>query len=504
MTELTSSLTKAAARSTHLTRRSLIAGLVAGLATPAFAQAPTHSIRPQPRAGLGAAQAATTTRAASGAVASAEELIQAARLGGNIGFAVYDGRTGALLESREANQGLPPASVAKAVTALYALNRLGPDFRYSTRVLATGPVQGGVVQGDLILLGSGDPTLGTDQLGDLAAALRAKGIRGVSGRFLVNGSALPNIPLIDRDQPEHVGYNPTISGMNLNFNRVHFEWKRGKSGWQVAMDARGQRYVPMVRSIQTRIAQRESPLFTYESRDNQESWTVAASALGRGGSRWLPVRQPERYTGEVFQTLCAAQGITLPDPRFMTGQAGGTVVAQVNSERLTEMLRDMLRHSTNLTAEVIGLTASGQGSLAASAGQMSDWLRATHGVDARFVDHSGLGGNTRISAAAMAQALLRVPSLAQILRPFETRAKDRGQGPQVLAKTGTLNFVSGLAGFVPGDRPLVFAIFAADTNRRDALRASERERPSGGPEWTRRARNLQGQLIERWAGLYQR
>jgi D-alanyl-D-alanine carboxypeptidase/D-alanyl-D-alanine-endopeptidase (penicillin-binding protein 4) len=161
----------------------------------------------------------------------------------------------------------------------------------------------------------------------------------------------------------------------------------------------------------------------------------------------------------------------------------------------------MLRHSTNITAEALGLAASGAGGLPESGARMSAWLRATHGVDSQFVDHSGLGGASRISAAAMAGALRRSAWLGDLMRPFPTGEKGR-PGPQVRAKTGTLNFVSGLAGFVDTPRPLVFAIFAADTARRDSLSDSERERPRGGPEWTRRARAMQGQLIERWAALY--
>ncbi len=74
----------------------------------------------------------------------------------------------------------------------------------------------------------------------------------------------------------------------------------------------------------------------------------------------------------------------------------------------------------------------------------------------------------------------------------------------MLAKSGTLNFVSGLAGHIvpPGGRELVFAIFSGDPARRDAVPVAEREDPPGAEGWTRRARRLQGQLISRWAGLY--
>lgn len=483
-----------------ISRRWMLAGALASLAAPSLAQVPATSPRPQPRPGAAPMLATPATRVAP-ALPAADALIDAARLGGRVTFAVYDRATGTLLEGRHEASGQPPASVAKAITAAYAMDRLGTAHRFVTRVLATGPVQGGVVQGDLVLVGGGDPNLTTDQLGDLAAALRARGVTGVSGRFLLHGASLPQIARIDSGQPDHVGYNPAISGLNLNYNRVHFEWKRGQSGWQIKMDARGDRFAPAVRMAQARIVDRAAPLFTYDRSDGAERWTVASASLGKGGSRWLPVRAPEAYAGEVFQTLCAAQGIRLPAPQTTGTSAGGTVLAQVAGAPLPEVVRDMLRHSTNITAEALGLTASGAGGLEASAGRMSDWLRATHGVDSRFVDHSGLGGTSRISAEAMAGALRRCAWLGDLMRPFPTGEKGR-PGPQVRAKTGTLNFVSGLAGFVDTPRPLVFAIFAADTARRDSLANGDRERPAGGPEWTRRARTLQGKLIERWGALY--
>ena len=75
----------------------------------------------------------------------------------------------------------------------------------------------------MILAGGGDPVLNTDALGDMARRLKAAGIREISGKFLVYGGALPNVAEIDKSQPDHVSYNPAISGINLNYNRVHFE-----------------------------------------------------------------------------------------------------------------------------------------------------------------------------------------------------------------------------------------------------------------------------------------
>jgi len=72
------------------------------------------------------------------------------------------------------------------------------------------------------------------------------------------------------------------------------------------------------------------------------------------------------------------------------------------------------------------------------------------------------------------------------------------------AKTGSLNFVSTLAGFVtgPDGAPLAFAVFTGDTARRARIKREDMERPDGARAWARRSRWLQHQLLNRWAGLY--
>lgn len=490
-----------------VSRRVFLGGVLAGLAGPALGEGLTISPRPMARPAT-----AGVALAAGGAEPAA--LVAGARLGGVVAYVVADARTGRILEAMEPRAALPPASTAKAVTALYALERLGPGHRFVTRLLVTGPVRGGTVEGDLILSGTGDPELDTDRMAELAARLAATGIRAVRGRFLIHDGALPEIREVASDQPEHVGYNPAIGGLNLNYNRVHFEWRRGQNGWGVVMDARGERHAPPVRMARMEVVRREAPLFTWRARNGAEEWTVASEALGKGGSRWLPVRSPGQYAGEVFQTLAAARGVVLPEGRRIARlPQGAQVVADLAGDPLPDVLRRMLRWSTNLTAEVVGLTASGAGGLRASGGAMSDWARARLGAEGRFVDHSGLGGDSRISAEQMVRALVAAQGtqagqgLKPVLRDLGMRD---GEGEaiespvRVIGKTGTLNFVSTLVGYVqpPSGREMAFAILCADVARRDRLSVAERERPEGGRGWTRRARQLQGQLIARWAGLH--
>jgi D-alanyl-D-alanine carboxypeptidase/D-alanyl-D-alanine-endopeptidase (penicillin-binding protein 4) len=487
-----------------VSRRWVLSGLIASAAGPGCAEAPSKSLRPpaRPMAEVSLSQAQSKP--------GAEAIVAAAKLGGTVGFVLAETASGKVLEAMNPKAELPPASVAKSLTAFYALERLGAQHRFATRVMATGPVSAGRLQGDLILVGTGDPTLDTDGLGALAANLAARGITEISGRYLAYGGGFPNLPLIDRDQPDHVGYNPAISGLNLNFNRVNFEWKRSAKGYELGMDARGGRFFPRVAMARIKAVDRDAPLFTFKNGQDLDEWTVSARALGNGGSRWLPVRHPEFYTAEVFATLMRAHGLTLPPVKLITALPAAVTLAERRSEPLGDVMRDMLRFSTNITAEVIGLTASGAGTLRDSAGSMSDWAEARHSASMRFVDHSGLGGASRIAAAEMVQALraARDTAMPNLLREQGVRDENgqqiKNHPVRIHAKTGTLNFVSGLAGYIrpPQGPELTFAIFSADTPRRDRLAKQEREQPEGGRQWTRRARKLQAQLITRWAGLY--
>lgn len=488
-----------------LTRRGLLGGMISAAALPALANAPARSLVPPMR----------PLRMAAGAVASADDLIRAAQLGGEVAFVVADAASGHILESVRGGLALPPASTAKVITSLYALDRLGAEYRFATRLIATGPVSGGRVQGDLILAGGGDPTLDTDDLGDMAQALAAAGVTGVTGRFGVWAGALPYLPAIDETQPVWLGYNPAISGLNLNFNRVNFVWKRTAKGYDVGMDARAERFAPPVYSARVAVAERDLPVYTYRGGQKAEEWTVARRALGRGGSRWLPVRRPELYAGDVFQTLARAQGVPLPAPVIVDELPEGRVVVSHASDDLRAILRDMMKYSNNMVAESVGMAASlrtGISGHLASGRAMSNWAAAaTGGTHIRLVDHSGLAGASRMAADDMVRALVQLGPKAGLRGLMKTiqvlDAKGRkvaGSPIRIDAKTGTLNFVSTLAGYVtaPGGRELAFAIFTGDVARRDAIPDSQKEQPPGVAAWVKRSKHLQQQLIARWAGLY--
>ncbi len=443
------------------------------------------------------------------------DLVARAKIKGATTAALIDLDTGEIQDSFAPALKLPPASTTKALTALYALRTLGSGYRFKTQLLATGPVENGVLKGDLILVGRGDPTLDTNALDELARALPDAGISAVAGAFYYDGSHLPDLKSIDPGQPDHLGYNPAIAGLNLNFNRVYFEWKRQGNDYAVSMDARSGSLRPQVRVSSMSVQSRQTPIYTYERREGHDHWTVARGALGREGGRWLPVRDPDGYAADVFRTLAAKHGVTLQLAQSLPAEIPATrVITDRNSDPLPTILRGMLKYSTNLTAECVGLTATqslgiAPDSLSASGRAMASWFAAQMPAPAEMViaDHSGLGDSTRISAKDLATALTldgAIKDLGPLLKPVTLRDSQGNRlassPTAIFAKTGTLNFVSALGGYIvsPSGRRYAFAIMSADLDRRALLTRAQRERPEGGRAWARRARKLQNDLLLNW------
>ncbi len=478
--------------------------MLAGAASTATAGGPLRSIRPvlRPRNLL--------REDARGAA----DLIARARLSGHFGVILANARSGEILDRLNPIMPMPPASVAKALTAQYALNALGADHRFSTRLVATGPISAGRLEGDLVLLGGGDPDLDTVALADMAKALAQTGLREIAGRFLVSSGAMLHVDMIDPEQPDYLGYNPAVCGLNLNYNRVHFEWRRKGKDWAITMQARAENFRPDVHTARMRIADRRYPVYEYAREGKQESWSVARAALGRDGARWLPVRSPELYAGDVFRTLAAREGVALPEPLLQRQPPQGRALITHLSAPLADILRKMLKHSINLTAEVVGLESTlARGghpeNLAQSAAAMSGWLRSE--MDMRrpyLVNHSGLSDRSRLTPADMVAALLRAGpdgQLAELMKQMRIHDSLGNLVPdsplRLRAKTGTMNFVSTLAGFLyrDGRDPLAFAIFASDPARRAAIPPDARERPRGAKGWNNRAVRLKWEILDLWS-----
>lgn len=429
-----------------------------------------------------------------------------------VGYALIDGGTGKLLAQQNADTAFIPASVAKLPTAIVALSTLGPEFRFVTRLAATGAKAGGVWTGDLYLVGGGDPLLSADQLRGMAETLVSQGVTRVNGRFFYDEGALPRLPRIDASQPEAVPYNPGISALSVNFNRLIAAWTRAKDG-SLRMEVTSPAAVNTLPTPWIGMLANPLPPAAPMQRDPSvpEGWLYAPAMLEAKGMVNLPVADAGRNAALLFRAVAAKAGLTIAEPRPGRVPAAAPLIATVESPPLAEIARLALRYSNNMTAELIGLAASTRmagvppATLAQSAALHVDWLKhAAPQVDWRgFVlpNHSGLTPAGRATPRQLAE-LVRL-SGADLQGLMKVMATD-GENAGIEGKTGTMYYAVSLAGLIrrPDAAPLYFAVMLVDWQARAGQEGLPMVRPAGPPPgavaWRDRARKTIKTLTQDW------
>lgn len=452
----------------------------------------------------------------------------------DVGYVLFDPENGKVIEEHRADEPRVPASTTKVMTTIAALKILGEEYHFQTSVLISGEVAEGTLHGNVYLRGGGDPTLTTDDLRDLATALSDAGITNITGSFIFDDTLLTRTEQIDQKVSMTAPYNPGLSALSVNYNRIQLHWeekpRRGNATSGVYSHARGGT-IPVEAITMERQAEEfgANIAFLHEATNHGgpplDRWLLSPKLPPQG---WigLPVRlDPGRITAMLFRTLCKQKGVELPLPEAAVVPADVHVLATHWSEPLPEIISKVLRFSNNLAAELIGLTASQKLSTRAlslkeSAATLSNWyLRQL--PDAPWqgfhcANHSGLSSATRITPKQMA-AILRVgwtlpvgqATYQQLLwPPMWERIKKDPEHIAVRAKSGTMNYADGLVGFIKTHRghDLGFVVLITNFPQRLAqdetqdVRATAAEPERNG--WTRRAKILEKNLVTSWIGRY--
>jgi D-alanyl-D-alanine carboxypeptidase/D-alanyl-D-alanine-endopeptidase (penicillin-binding protein 4) len=340
--------------------------------------------------------------------------------------------TGEVVFRRNASRALAPASTEKLTLTYGLLTTLGPAYRITTRVLATGSVEGATLRGSLILRGAGDPTLSSSGLRRLAAQIRALGVRRVTG--------------------------PIVGDESL------FDSRRTGPGWKPSF------YI-------------------------SESAPLSALTVDRAWYGGHTSGRPALAAALLFRSALNAAGVAATGAAVEGSPPADAELASISSAPLLELLRTVNRESDNFTAEILlkhlGLVRGEGGTTVAGAAVVRRAL-AAGGVSlggVRIADASGLSLLDRLTTdtlvdiltAAWADPLLRGSFLASLavagrsgtLENRLGRAPTRGQ---VFAKTGTTSVASALSGFVAGR--YAFAVVQ-----------------NGFPLWTSWARTAQDRFV---------
>ncbi|MGI9420382.1 MAG: D-alanyl-D-alanine carboxypeptidase/D-alanyl-D-alanine endopeptidase [Geminicoccaceae bacterium] len=437
--------------------------------------------------------------------------------GAEVSYVVVDLDRGTTIAQHDADRDHIPASSAKLATAVVALQLLGPDHRFRTELRATGPIENGVLKGDLVLKGGGDPVLDIPDLLPLIEALARLPLRRIEGQFLIDDALLPRFAEIEPSQPTEAAYNPGLGALSLAFNRVNLRWKNGKTPSFETLPHLDEA------SFQGAKPDRLPPTGVQLKRfDGQKAVWQLADRGARRSKRSLPVKDPGLYAGRVFADLAALHAIDLPAPKRISDRpAEGRLIAVHESRTLRELVRDMLWYSNNLVAELIGLAAARTvdpvaASLETSAGVVLSTLERqlsdTSWDKARLDNHSGLSNKARLSPEQLA-AILRHgwnEGMLSSLLPasgwsgtLARRFNDPDQAFRIWAKTGSMNYVATLGGYLlsPSHGPAAFVIMISNEKARAAYDSQPRRTRDGEKKaraWKGGAEEVMNHIVERW------
>jgi D-alanyl-D-alanine carboxypeptidase/D-alanyl-D-alanine-endopeptidase (penicillin-binding protein 4) len=404
----------------------------------------------------------------------------------------------------DAGSSMQPASTQKLFTAALALDQLGADHHFRTAVLRSGQVDSnGVLQGDLILRGGGDPAF-SDRFADdstvtpvnqLAARVRQSGIAAVTGRLLADPFAFDSTLVPDGwlNRYLHAPYAARVSALSLNENvaSVVVAPAESENATIAVLDPPAStmsvqnsvRLIPGARG--SSIALRRLDDLTFEAR----GWIgQRASALRLA----VVVDNPASFTAGAFRAALGERGIRIGGETVVSAAPREAVfVTDLESPPLSRLVTAMNRESINHYAELIfrnagrGVEELQEGSAQSGFSQLSDFLASKVGTDpgsVYAVDGSGLSVLNRVTPRALVQLLsyahyapwgdvfhasMPVAGQSATLRD---RMRNTSADGNLHAKTGTTSNVVSLSGYVTAANGEVLA-FAFIYNGPDGARA---------------------------------
>jgi serine-type D-Ala-D-Ala carboxypeptidase/endopeptidase (penicillin-binding protein 4) len=379
--------------------------------------------------------------------------------------------------SHHAQSSVNPASVMKLFTTYAGLSLLGPEHTWRNRIYTDGTVRDGVLQGNLIVRGSGDPKLVVERLQDLLKQVQAAGVREVRGDIVLDRSVFD---VRERSEPfddEPLRpYNVGPDGLLLNFKAVIYTFTPDPANGQVQV-----RFEPPLAglSVTSKLPLTSAPCTDWRRQlqaDFSQPLQVrfAGGYPGSCGEREWPVAFPDpaQYAPRVLQALWAGVGGQLSGQvRYGARPAQARLLVDAPSLPLSEVIKDINKFSNNVMAQQLYLSLSSElgapGRFEASRLRLSQWWR--HGFPAQsepVLDNgSGLSRSERSTAQALT-ALLQAAHAGPHAQAFTdslavagvdgtaARLKDRNPQSPVIGnawlKTGSLRDVASVAGYVQG------------------------------------------------------
>jgi D-alanyl-D-alanine carboxypeptidase/D-alanyl-D-alanine-endopeptidase (penicillin-binding protein 4) len=410
---------------------------------------------------------------------------------GVVTLTVLDAKTGEKVFGVNSDMGMAPGSTMKTVTTITAFNVLGKDFQYQTQYGYTGTITNGTLNGDIIIKGSGDPTLGSWRwettkenhiLYQIVSALQKAGIKTINGRIIGDDSLYGTQTIPDGWIMQDLGtyYGAGVNALCWRENQFDITLKTGRVGAPIAITG----------------TKPTTPYLTLKS-----ELTNGAEGTGDNAYPYLPLNGTNvmyvRGTYAIDQTKKLVSA-AIPDPAFdaayrltdtlkrlgfiVSGQPESTIsltakgqptpqistnLGSILSPTLSQMVYWTNRRSINLYAEeLLKAIAYKAGKLATTVtgvDALHDFWKA-RGIDPRSMDVTdgcGLSPADRITSGTVAMILQSAKSAAWFPDFYESLPTYN----DMHMKSGSIHNVQAYAGYqTHAGRELCFSIMVNNYN----------------------------------------
>ena len=402
--------------------------------------------------------------------------------------------------SWRADAPINPASLTKLLTTYAALDLLGPAWTWSTPVWLQGPINDGVLEGNLVIKGSGDPKLVLERLWLMLRRVRELGVRQIRGDIVLDRSSfvVPEQNPADFDGEPLRPYNVNADALLLNYKTVTLTFTpdpaRAAAFVGVEPPLAGVR-------VDTRVPFSAGPPSGCGDWRGELGAQFGDPGLIRLTGRFNPscgekawpvaYIDPTTYNARALLGIWYEMGGTLAGS-VREGIAPASAPSFVSSSPpLAEVVRDINKFSNNVMAQQLFLTLAlvqrGSGTPENGRAVLRDWMTERFGAQAvagLVIDNgSGLSRDTRVSVRLLARTLQSAwaaPVMPEMIASLPINGLDGtarrfGSSPvRAHLKTGSLRDVRGVAGYVLGDsgrRYVIVAILNHPNAGADAARA---------------------------------
>lgn len=415
------------------------------------------------------------------------------------GVLVVDPVTADTLYSRNAGKLFMPASNQKLLTGATALVLLGPEHRFTTRLLGGAVSADGTLEGDLVVVGTGDPTVSdTLNAGDamqplraLADSLAARGVRRVGGRLVRGGDAFPDSTLgfgWSWDDLDY-GYSAPVDELILNEGFARITVLGGaRPGDPVSVRTRPARTVPRLGTVEVTTAPccalRSRVEWVGDVRGERPLVHLRGTVLARDSVTLnVALRHPAAAWLDAFAEALGEAGIAVAGggaPDAVADTAGLVALATRVSPPLREILPVFEKPSQNQIGEILlktlGRELTGSGTADSGRAVLERQLLAWGADSAGFAvrDGSGLSRHNYVTPETIVRvldAMRRHPEfrtfhdalpVAGVDGTIRLRMRGTPAEGNVHAKTGTIDKARALSGYVTtaDGRLLLFSMLA--------------------------------------------